>query len=61
MTYVPSEDLDQPGYLTSLTSLHCLPDENLGPWLPTECQAENDKTVRAVQTDLSLHKANIIL
>ena len=61
MIYAPSEDSDQPGYLPSLTSLHCLPEENLGPWLPTKCQAETDKTVRAMQADLSLHKANIIL
>ena len=31
MTYVPSEDSDQPGHLPSLISLHCPHEEAFGP------------------------------
>ena len=37
MTCVPSKDSDQPGHLPSLISLHCLPQEGLGPELPIKC------------------------
>ena len=39
MTCVSSEDSNQPGDTPSLISLRCLPEEILGPWLPTERKA----------------------
>ena len=31
MACAPSDDSDQPGHPPSLISLHCLPEESLGP------------------------------
>ena len=41
---VPNKDLDEPGHLPSLISLHCLPEEGLGPWLPKKHTAKTDQT-----------------
>ena len=40
MTCTPSEDLDQPGHMPSLISLHCRHKKELNPRLPTEGQAK---------------------
>ena len=59
MTRAPSK----PGHLLSLISLHCLPEEGLGPQLPIEPKVKTDKSSDWVdaKADPSLLGAQVIL
>ena len=44
----PSETSDQPAHRRRLNGLRC-PKDDLDPWLPAECHARIDQTVRMLR------------